>query len=344
MNDRTQSMEPLSAVRMWGRALQVIPRLQKDEWNRLDLISKWLIASRGAVLIMTFISAAIAGIFAYRDGRFNLLSWLLLTVGLLFAHAANNLINDITDHRKGVDRDNYFRAQYGPQPLEHDLLTIRQMWLYAGVTGLIALAAGVYLVAARGGLTLPLLAAGAVFVLFYTYPLKYIGLGELAVLIVWGPLMIGGGYYVVTGIWDWPVVLASLPYALGPTTVIFGKHIDKLRDDRAKGIRTLPVLLGERVSRYAAITMVILQYGLVAYLVLTGFFTPVMLVVFLAFRQLLLALSVFREPRPETRPEEYPADSWPLWFVAFAFLHNRRYGLLFIAGLIVDALLVRFWL
>src|SRR2546430_10339218 len=33
--------------------------------------------------------------------------------------------------------------------------------------------------------------AGAVFVLFYTYPLKYIGLGEVAVILVWGPLMIG---------------------------------------------------------------------------------------------------------------------------------------------------------
>ena len=60
-------------------------------------------------------------------------------------------------------------------------------------------------------------------------------------IIVWGPLMIGGGYFVITGQWDWNVVLASLPYALGATTVIFGKHIDKLEADKAKGIHTLPV-------------------------------------------------------------------------------------------------------
>jgi 1,4-dihydroxy-2-naphthoate octaprenyltransferase len=54
------------------------------------------------------------------------------------------------------------------------------------------------------------------FVLFYTWPSNN-ALGELAVLIVWGPLMIGGGYYVITGAWDWWVVLASLPYALGVT-------------------------------------------------------------------------------------------------------------------------------
>ena len=50
---------------MWAKALRIIPRLDKDEWDRLDFVSKWLIATRAAVLIMTFISAAIAGIFAF---------------------------------------------------------------------------------------------------------------------------------------------------------------------------------------------------------------------------------------------------------------------------------------
>ncbi len=45
------------------------------------------------------------------------------------------------------------------------------------------------------------------------------------------------------------MVLASLPYALGPTTVIFGKHIDKLDADKAKGIHTLPVIIGEKAAR-----------------------------------------------------------------------------------------------
>ncbi len=61
---------------------------------------------------------------------------------------------------------------------------------------------------------------------------------------IWGPLMVGGGYFVITGHWDWNVVLASLPYALGPTTVLFGKHIDKLPQDAAKKIHTMPVMIG----------------------------------------------------------------------------------------------------
>src|SRR5512147_1457021 len=237
-------------VAMWGKALRVIPRISKDEWNHLDVISKWLISTRAAVLIMTFISAAIAGLLAALAGKFDFVPWLLMTIGLVLAHATNNLLNDYTDYVRGVDKDNYYRAQYGPQPLEHGLMTKRQLLSYAVVTGLLALACGLILVVWRGPLALLLLGLGAFFVLFYTWPLKYIGLGEIAVLIVWGPLMVGGGYYVTSGQWDWNVVIAGLPYALGVTTVIFGKHIDKYREDLVKGIHTLPVIIGEKAGRY----------------------------------------------------------------------------------------------
>ena len=55
-------------LRMWGKALRVIPRLSKEEWDDLDLVARWLIATRSAVLVMTFISAAIAGI-SFLDRR-----------------------------------------------------------------------------------------------------------------------------------------------------------------------------------------------------------------------------------------------------------------------------------
>ena len=322
---------------MWWRAIRVIPRLDKDEWNGLDLVARWLIATRAAVLIITLLSAAIAGLLAYRAGQFSWQLWLVLTLGLLMAHATNNLLNDLTDHLTGADTDDSFRSQYGPQPLEHGLMSRRENLCYALVTGLIAAGAGGYLVGVGGNGVLVLLAVGAFFVLFYSYPLKYFGLGELAVLVVWGPLMIAGGYYVLTGGWTWSVVLASLPYGLGATTVIFGKHIDKLNTDCAKRIYTLPVLIGERAARYAVVGMMAAQYALVAYLVVSRFFSPVLLLVLLAARTFGLVIRVYRQPRPEHMPPEYRADIWPLWFVAFAFLHNRKFGGLFLLGLGLEA-------
>jgi 1,4-dihydroxy-2-naphthoate octaprenyltransferase len=324
---------------MWGKALRIIPRLTKDEWDRLDVVAKWLIATRAAVLIMTFISAAIAGILAFRAGMFNLGHWLLVAVGLVMAHATNNMLNDLTDYRRGVDKDNYFRTQYGAQPLQQGLWTERDLLAYAGVTGLIALACGVYFVILRGWPALALLGAGAFFVLFYTWPLKYVGLGELAVVLVWGPLMIGGGYYVITGVWDWRVALAGLPYALGPTTVIFGKHIDKHDPDKQKGIHTVPVIIGEKAARYAALGLIALMYLLVIYLVITGFFSPAMLVVLLALTAIPQVWGMYRQPRPAERPDWFPAEAWPTYFAAVSFFHNRRYGLWFMAGLLADAVI-----
>src|SRR5262249_50597148 len=176
------------------------------------------------------------------------------------------------------------------------------------------------------------------FVLFYTYPLKYIGLGEVAVILVWGPLMIGGTYFIVTGAWDWNVALVGLPYALGATSVIFGKHIDKLTDDRVRGIHTLPVLMGETAARWTLVAMIVLMYATVVYLVATGFLTPVVLIVLLALPKARDALAIFVRPRPTERPEHWPKLAWPLYFVRMAFVHNRRFGLLFLLGMVGDVI------
>jgi 1,4-dihydroxy-2-naphthoate octaprenyltransferase len=326
-------------IAMWGKALTVMPRIDKDEWDALDLVSRWLIATRSAVIIMTFTSAAFAGLLAYKDGAFDWLYFVLVTAGLCLAHATNNLINDLTDHYKGVDKDNYFRTQYGPQTIEAGFMSVRQMGVYAAVTGGAALAVGIYLVVLRGEIALYLLAAGAFFVLFYTWPLKYIGMGEPAVLVVWGPLMVGGGYYIITGDWSNQVAVASVAYALGPTAVLFGKHIDKLDADSGKGIRTLPVILGERNSRYSVMGMLVAQFFVVGYLVATGFWHPVMLIVLLAAPSMKRVYKLFSHPRPSEAPDDLPKGVWPLYFVAGAFWYNRRFGMLFLAGLVGDIVL-----
>ena len=328
-------------VAMWGKALTAMPRIDKQEWDGLDIVSRWLIATRSAVIIMTFTSAAFAGLLALKAGHFDGVAFILVTLGLCLAHATNNLVNDLTDYWKGVDEGNYFRTQYGPQTVQDGFLSVKQLLLYIALTGASALGIGIYLVALQGEIVLMLLGAGAFFVLFYTFPLKYIGLGEPAVLAVWGPLMVGGSYYVITGEWSNNVAVASLAYALGPTAVLFGKHIDKLDADAAKKIRTLPVLLGERLSRKAVLGMLIAQYGVIVYLVVTSYFTPAMLVTFAAAPSLRRVFATYRNPRPSEAPPELPDGVWPLWFVGITFWYNRRFGMFFLVGLVADIVLTK---
>jgi 1,4-dihydroxy-2-naphthoate octaprenyltransferase len=339
--DKIEGWERLDFISKWLIALTVVPRVDKEEWDRLDFVSKWLIATRSVVLIMTFLSSAIGGLLAYKMGKFQFLPWLLCALGLVLAHATNNLLNDLIDHLQGVDRDNYFRVQYGPQPLENGLMSFKTHFLYIFFTGLVAFIIGVYLVYLRFPIALYLFLAGSFFLLFYTFPLKYIGMGELAVLIVWGPLMVGGSYYISSGEWSWKVVVASLPYALGVTSVLLGKHIDKYEFDKARGIRTLPVILGERNARILTIIVMLSQYLLVLYLVAVRFFSPILLLVFLVFPSFLYVFRMFKEKKPKEMPEGYREDVWPLWFVAGAFWHNRRFGIAYLIALIIDVIFAK---
>ena len=326
--------------RMWVQALKIIPRISREQWDNLDIVSRWLIATRSAVFVMTATSCAVGGLLAARDGLFSWSAFLVCLIGLVFAHAANNLLNDYTDFKRGIDKDNYFRSQYGPQPLEHGLMTARQMAAYIAFSSAVAVAAGLYLIFTVGTGVLYLMLAGAFFALFYTWPLKYMGLGEPSVVLVWGPLMVGGTYFVATGgQWSNGAVLVSLVYAMGPTTVLFGKHTDKLDADRQKGVKTLPVILGEAKSRHTTIGLWIFQYFLLAGLVAAKTLGLAFGLVLLAVPKCVWAINIYRHPRPKEPPAELPPNVWPLFLSAVAFVYNRLFGIIFLAALLLDVIL-----
>ena len=319
---------------MWGKALRVIPKVSKPQWQKLDPVAKWLVATRSAVFIMTAFSALVGGLLAAIDNQFNIGRFMLCLVGLVLAHATNNLLNDYTDSVRGVDKDNYFRSIYGPQTLEHGLWTKQQLLSVILGTGLAAALCGIWLVAMVGTPVLWVMLAGAFFVLFYTWPLKLIGLGEPSVILVWGTLMVGGTYLSITGQWSWAVAAIGTVYAIGPTTVLFGKHTDKLHEDQRKGIHTLPVLLGEKSARLAVIALLALQPMLVVLFVAKGILAWPMLLVLLGIPSIYKAIQVFAKPRPAKQPSGPAGEGWPLYLVGYAFKCNRVTGSLFVLGLI----------
>lgn len=321
---------------LWRQALSTVPQVDKPQWETLGLVTRWLIASRFSVTLMTFTSAFIGILLACIAGDVDGLLSVLCVLGLVLAHATNNLINDYTDSINGVDEGNYFRTKYGTHVLEGGLLTKKGLMGYIVFTGLLAILCGVYIVYARGIDALWLMLAGAFFVLFYTWPLKKLALGEVSVLVVWGPLMVGGSYFVALGEWSTPVALIGLLYALAPTAVIFGKHIDKLEMDKSKGIFSLPVLLGTNKAKKLAQLMLLAQFVLATYLYMKGYLTISVLFLLLALPILLRTLKVFNQPRPSEMPKDFREEVWPLWFAPFAFAYTRQFSLYFLLMLIAN--------
>jgi 1,4-dihydroxy-2-naphthoate octaprenyltransferase len=326
---------------MWRKASwELIKMDDKSEWNALDVVSKWLIATRSAVTLVTVYSCVIAGLLAWRDGYFSWGPWLILTLGLFIAHGANNLLNDYTDYSRGLDQGNYFRTQYGVHPLVQKFWDKSTQIRWFLVSGVLATAAGIWALFYTNfsPITIGLFAFGAVVLLAYTYPFKYWGLGELMIFLIWGPIMIAGVYFVLSGLWNWNVVLAGIPYGLGVVSINMAKHIDKRDDDKERGVGTFPVRVGEAFARHTDQFAVIMIYVVIAYLVFVPhYFTPILLITFIAIKDAWKLVTVLNTPKPAKAPEGWPG--WPVWFSAFAFLHNRNFGGLLVLSLVLDALL-----
>ncbi len=327
--------------KMWRTAAwQLVKMDDKKKWDALDVVSKWLIATRSGVTTVTIYSCIMGGLLAWRDHVFSWIPWIIVTLGLFIAHGTNNLLNDYTDYSRGIDKDNYFRIQYGVHPLVQGFWTRPQQLRWFAISGALAFLSGIYALIHThfNPIVIGLFAFGALMLLFYTFPLKYFALGELAIFLIWGPIMIAGVYLVLAQHWSWNVALAGIPFGLSVASINIGKHIDKRLEDKAKGVTTLPVLIGETPARILNISVIVLAYALVLYLVfISRFFTPVMLIVLLASKDAWKALKRLSKPRPSEPPQGYPI--WPRWFSTVSFVHNRNYGNLFILGLLIDTVL-----
>jgi 1,4-dihydroxy-2-naphthoate polyprenyltransferase len=336
-------------TRNWRRVLRTrlvsnwrhVLRTSNPPPGRVDPVSRWLVLTRASVLPMTVTAAAIAGLLAaFNDESVRWGLFALAAVGLVIAHVANNLMNDLFDLEVGADSDTYPRALYAPHPVLSGTISRRGLLTAAVVVNALDLAILVVLFVARGWPMVAFALGGFLLSVAYTAPplrLKKHGLGELTVLVVWGPLMVGGTYYAATGHLPGSVVVASLPYALLCTAVLMGKHIDKIPWDFFDGTHTLPVVLGEHAARVLTQAMMLAFYALVALLIGVGTLPIAALVVALAIPKLVAVWGPFSQPKPDEPPAGFPI--WPLWYAALAFVHTRRAGGLLILGLVVGVIL-----
>ncbi len=328
-----------SKISQWREITQTC---NSSNLERLDPFGKFLIIVRACVFPLTINAGLIGGFLALVTHGYTNIDWVsysLALLGIVLAHAANNMINDYFDTAQGVDIPEYVRALYAPHPILSGIISKRKFEVLIILINLVDLAIGVFLYLKHGLLVLIFAGIGFFISLFYVAPplkLKHKGLGEIGVTLVWGPLMIGGVYYVAVGEISPVIWLASIPYGLLAGAMLLGKHIDKLEFDKEKRIYTLPVILGEKASRR------LVQFLLLLFVVWTAglAFLPEldywMLLVLFSVRRLWLVLQIYNKPKPEVPPEDYPV--WPLWYVSFAFYYIKQAGTFFFLGLLLSAI------
>jgi 1,4-dihydroxy-2-naphthoate octaprenyltransferase len=325
------------------RGLAYMERLSRRSGRaikpQLDLGWLFLRATRLPFLTATLVPVLVGSAVAAHDGHF---SWTLLgltLVGAVAVHLGLNVGNDVFDHLSGSDPANVNPTPYsgGSRVIQYGLLSVRQMAMLSLGFYALGTAIGLYLALSRG--FWPLLGlgvAGTALSLAYTAPpvrLAARGVGELAVGLGFGPIMVLGAYFVQAQRWSLEAAYVSLPVGILVALILYVNEIPDRQPDAATGKRTLVTRLPRPavVRGYAA--AVTLAYGLV----LVGVLARLMpLPALLSLLTIPIALQVYRGIRDNY---DYPyALMAPMW--RNIQLHLAA-GLLLFAGYVIAILAQR---
>lgn len=225
-------------------------------------------ATRAPFLTATLVPVGLGLAAAAYDGPFSWRLAALTTAGAIAAHLGINITNDIFDTRSGADEINVTPTMFsgGSRVLQYGLLSMREMSALAGACYAVAIGSGLALVVLSGSGLLGLGAAGLLIGYFYTAPplqLVHRGLGELAVALGFGPIMVLGPYYVQRSEFALRPAVLSIPVALLVMLILYANEIpDRIADARASK-RTLVVRLAPRTVVKGYVAAVSAAYGTV---------------------------------------------------------------------------------
>ena len=217
----------------------------------------WWLAARPKTLPAAIAPVLIGAAMAHADGATVFLPALAALFGAVMIQIGTNLANDYYDYIKGADAG----VRLGPTRLTQAGLIKPSAMKHAAVIAFgLALLIGCYLVW-RGGWPIVIIGLSSIlFGVLYTggpYPLGYHGLGEIFVLIFFGPVAVGGTYYVQMLDINAVVVAAGLAPGLFSVAILTINNLRDIDSDRQTGKRTLAVRLGRCFARCEYIVVVL---------------------------------------------------------------------------------------
>ena len=204
----------------------------------------WLDSARPKTLPAAVAPVLIGAAMAYSAGHWHGGILAAIVFSAVCIQIGTNYANDYFDFVKGADQDD----RVGPtRATATGLVTPRQMLMATVVTFGFAALAGLYLVWTGG---LPILLIGLASIVsgvLYTagpYPLGYVGLGDIFVLVFFGPVAVGGTYYLLADSVEPEAIVAGLAPGLIATAILVVNNVRDRQADEAAGKKTLAVRFG----------------------------------------------------------------------------------------------------
>lgn len=209
----------------------------------------WFHAARPKTLWAAIAPVLMGTAMASGDGAFHAPSALAALVFAVLIQVGTNLCNDYADFKKGADTE----ERQGPVRVTQAGLVKPATVLKATIL-VFALAAllGAYLVGRVGWGYLWVVALAVLFGVIYTagpFPLGYHGLGDVFVLIFFGPVAVAGTHFVQAQVFSWLAVAAGLAPGLISVAVLVVNNLRDEASDRTTGKRTLVVRFGRAFGK-----------------------------------------------------------------------------------------------
>jgi len=209
----------------------------------------WIAGARLRTLPAAVGPVLAGGGLAWKDGGFAVAPFLAALGAALLIQIGTNFANDYSDFARGADTADRLGT---PRVTQTGLLTAAAVRLGAAVSFALAVAVGVYLVVVGGWPVLWIGVGAIVLAVCYTggpWPYGYHGLGDVAVLILFGPVAVAGTYYVQLSRWAPEALLAGLGAGALATAILVVNNLRDITTDAAAGKRTLAVRIGPSATR-----------------------------------------------------------------------------------------------
>ena len=206
--------------------------------------SKWILAIRPKTLPAAIAPVLIGTAMAFGDGLFHAPSAFMALSAALCIQIGTNLANDYFDFKKGADTAD----RRGPTRVtQAGLIKPRTVLLAAIVFFVLAALSSVYLIHRAGTCILIIAAASIASGILYTAgpkPLGYLGLGDIFVLIFFGPVAVAGTYYTQGLEINWSVIFAGLGPGFLSMAILAVNNLRDIDTDRRAGKLTMAVRFG----------------------------------------------------------------------------------------------------
>lgn len=273
---------------------------------------KFLAITRMPFLSAVLMPGLIGGAFASQfilpqnpSASFNTLNFILTLIGIMVLHMASNVMNDYFDNKDGTDQanNNYF-LQYsgGSRAIELGLITLEGTKKLGLLLIGIAFAIGIYLTYVTDLTTLYIGLAGLFLGYFYTAPplrlVAWRGLGEVAIMLAFGPLVTLGTAYVLTGVFSWEAFIVGIPAGLLTTNILLINEFPDAESDATTGKNHLVVTFGKKASTYIYLFILLLS-ALGNYYIWSNYFPDNYAFLGVSIGSLLFGLTIWAKVRTD---------------------------------------------